>query len=218
MKKVDSQALGTVQKALGLTGSGAPSTEFLDGTVDQVLDVASMVRRGRTLSPSAGIFLATLQNVHGAAETLFSQWEPYQGGTGTRAPFPDPVPDTFDIWLLAAAVRQESGTGTFTGILTIDYPLAALGFGVDDSGAAIAATNAMGLVFWDSVVAQGPTVGLKEDGQPWTRIGMRIPRYVFPATANQVSLVFNSTSSAIATFRCQLLMGLFPVGLGQDAI
>lgn len=218
MKVVDSQALGMVQKALGVTGSSPGVTEFLDRTLDQTLDVTPIVRRSRTLGLSAGIHMATLRNIHTDAESLASNWEPYHSGVGVRSPWPDPVPDTFDVWLLAAAVRQNSGSGTFLGALTINYPLAALAFGIDDSGVAIAATSETGLVVWDSVVTAGPVMGLKEDGQPWARLGIRIPRYVFPTTAAEVSLVFRSTSSLTATFDLQLTMGLFPVGLGQDAI
>ena len=214
MKTVDSDALGLVNRALGLTGAGAPLTEFLDGTVDQTLDVQSLVRRGRTLGRSGGIFFGLLRNIHAGAGTLTSRFEPYVGGTGAVLPYPSPVNIGFDLWVLAAITRQLSGTGTFTGALFLDPNTTILGWGVDDGGAAVSAAARMPLVFWDSVVTQTDEFGIMEDGQPWGRIGIRLPRL----NRNDVGLVFSSTASALATFDCFIVLGMFPIGLGQDVL
>ena len=212
MKSIDSQALELVNRALGLTGAGAPLTEFLDGFVDQTLDIGALVRRGRTLAKSTGVFFGLLRNIHGAADTQTSSFPPYTGGTGGIVPYPSPMPLGFDIWVLAAFVRQLSGSGTFTGALMIDPNTTILGWGVDQAGLAVNAIARMPLVFWDSLVTQTDEFALMEDGQPWAKIGIRL----FRLNRNDVRLLFSSTSSAIATFDCFIMMGVFPVGLGQD--
>jgi len=209
MKKVDSQALGVINEALGLTGSGAPITEFLDGQLDQVFDVNASVRRGRTFAGTTGLFQGLMRNIHTDAETLLSQVVPYDLAVGAVAPFPVPIPRTFDLWLLSVAVRQASGGGTLGAVLSIDYPDDALAFGVDDSAAAVVSSLASGLCHWDAIVAQGGNFGgnsltLEQRYYP----NMRLRR--------GVTLNFSSTSSLTATFDCLMLLGMFPVALGQD--
>ena len=70
MKRIDSDALGILTKALGLTGAGSQLTELADGVVDQALDVVPIVRRGRVIGASEGLFTAIMRNVHTDAETL----------------------------------------------------------------------------------------------------------------------------------------------------
>jgi len=210
MKSVDSQALGIVNRALGLTGAGAPLTEFLDGTVDQTLDIGQLVRRGRTQVGSDGIYFGLLTNVHSGAGTLSSFTNPYDVPTGAIAPYPVPMPPGFDIWLLSANVRQESGTGTLTAALSYDFPILAQGWGVDDSGVAVARADPFVLAFWDSVITETDEFGITEQGNPWVPIGLRLRR--------NSSLLFSSTASALATFDCQMIIGVFPVSLGQDIL
>ena len=212
-KKVDSDALGLVNRALGLSGAGAPLTEFLDGTIDQVLDVGALVRRGRTFLGTGGIYWGTLRCIHGGAGTLTSTIEPYIVATGGRAPYATPVPLGFDIWILAAQVDQVSGAGTFTGALfTTTNGL--VGWGVDDMGAAIEVSNSVPLALFDSVVTESREFGINEAGNPFIKIGMRMPR---PA-GNASVLTFSSTASDVATFDCYVLTGLFPIGMGQDIL
>lgn len=210
MKAVDSDALGTVNLALGLSGQGAPLTEFMDGQVNQVLDVASMVRRGRTPAGLSGWYIGILQNVHSGAGTLSTSATPYAQTVGTRATWPNPLPAQFDAWLMGASVRRQSGSGTLTAALFLDVDDSQVGFGVDDSGVAVTIHNSQGLVFWDSQLTENVTMGLKEDGQPYQRIGLRLPR--------GATLTFTSTASALSTWKAQLILGLFPVGLGQDIV
>ncbi len=212
MKTVDSQALAIVNRALGLSGAGASLTEFLDGSVDQTLDIGELVRRGRTIAKSQGIFMGLLRNIHAGSGTLTSSFPPYTGGTGAILPWPSPMPLGFDVWVIGAFVRQLSGSGTFTGSLIIDPNTTNLGWGVDDGGAAVSAAARIPLAFWDSVVTQTDEIALMEDGQPWAKIGMRL----FRLNRNDVRLMFSSTASALATFDCFIMLGVFPVGLGQD--
>lgn len=212
MKRVDSDALSVANRSLGLSGQGAAETEFFDGELYQVLDVSGMVRRGRTQAQTGGIYTGVMSNVHTAAETLNSNITPYAIGAGlVFAPYPDPVPVQFDVWLIAAAVEQQSGTGTFRGVLQMDPVPSQQGFGVNNSGNQVTRTTRIALAFWDSILSIGDSFGLANGVQPWQKIGFRIPRSV-------ATLRFTSVSSAIATFDCQVMLGIFPTSLGQDVL
>lgn len=219
MKRIDSDALGVVTDALGLTGSGSQNTELMDASVEQTLDVGALVRRGRTPAATGGLFRGVLANAHGAAETLSSVWQPYDGlATTAVAPYVLPLPKNLDVYLFSAAVRRTSGTGTLAA--TLELIATRQGFGVDDGGVFIADNGPIPLAIWDGLVTIGTqtiaTTGA-EDLTPWKRIGIRIPRARISIT-NLVGIRFTSVSSAIAEYRCQLLFGIFPVALGQDGI
>lgn len=210
MKKIDSDALGVLQKALGLTGTGAPLTELLDADVYQTLDISAIVRRGRTQAGVEGFYYGLIQNVHTDAETITTLVNPYNFGTGVRAPFPDPIPPQFDLWLISAGVRIVTGGGTFTGALQYRIPQVHQAFGIDDSGVAVVNTMFFPLAYWDSLVTQPNTFALMQDGTALVNIGQRIP----PGT----EVRFSSTSSLTSTWDCGLIFGLFPVSLGQDIV
>jgi len=213
MKKIDSDALGVLNKSLGLTGAGSPITELTDGIVDQSLDIVPAVRRGRTLAGSGGIFTAILKNTHAGADTQLSQAFPYEVvPADVRAPYPTPMPAQFDIWLLSAAVRQTDGASTVSAGLFILYPTAQIGWGEDEAGAPVVADALMNVAFWDS----GRGVGALSiaiaggSGQGLMVINTRLPR------SPNLQLQFRSTSSAITTFHCDIILGVFPIALGQD--
>lgn len=211
MKRVDSDALGIISRSLGLTGTGAATTEFYDGALDQVLEVGPLVRRGRTAARTQGLFTGLMENVHAAANTQITRVTPYVLGVGAVAPYPDPVPAQFDVWLLGAIMRQMSGTGTVSALLSIQYSVQ--GWGEDQAGAAVVRTIEMPLAFWDTLITEGLVFGIHAGiSGPWTSIGLRLPRVA------GTELQFRSTSSALSTYNCQVLLGLFPVALGQDGI
>jgi len=213
VKKVDSDALGVANQALGLTGSGADVTEFLDGELGQTLDVAPIIRRGRTQAATQGIYQGYLRNEHAGAGSLATTEAVYAVDVGVLAPYPDPVPAQFDIWLMAAFLRQESGTGTIEATLTAVYPAVTRGWGLDDSGLAVTdSPMETVLAFWDTIVTVGVSFGLQGTQGPMAHIGMRLPR------SDTMLLRFRSTASALATFGCQVMLGIFPVALGQDII
>lgn len=213
MKTVSSQALGLVNRALGLTGAGAALTEFLDGQLDQTLDVAPIVRRGRTQAGTGGLYYGVFENNHAVADTQVSSIAPYRTPVGAIPPYPSPIPPDFDLWLIGAAMVRASGSGTFTGALFLGLGDVPQGWGIDEAGAAVVASTSFPLAFWDSVVGQTVTFGLTEQGEPYVPIGLRMLRP--PDQAN--TLDFSSTSSAAAVFRLFVLLGLFPASLGQDA-
>ena len=212
VKKVDSQALGIVNRALGLTGAGAPETEFLDGVIDQTLDVAALIRRGRALADTSGIFAPTMRVTHGGATTDDAEIDPYDVGTTVAvAPYPATVPASQDVWLLGASVRQVSGTGTLSATLSLIIGTRNAGFGIDNAGNLILSAQPIRLAFWDALGSDGTNFGILNQLGTHQRIGIRVPR-------NVSTLRFRTTSSAVAAFDCQLILGLFPVALGQDGI
>jgi len=212
MRRVNSDALGTVWKALGLTGQGAELTEMPDGILDQVVDVGPMIRRGRTQATTEGIYTPVLRNIHTDAESLSSSVTPYDV-PGAIAPYPSPMPQQFDVWLLGASVHLLSGAGTLSAFLTVNWVAANQGWGIDDSAAPIGAVNIEKAVArWDAIATVTVGVGLQPDGNPWARLGVRLPR------AAATSIIFRSKSSVTATFDCQLMIGVFPVGMGQDGL
>jgi len=214
-RKVTSDALGIVSKTLGLSGAGSAGTEMLDGFLDQTLDVGPMVRRGRTQAATRGIYFARLRNVHTDAESLVSAAIPYAVAVGANAPYPAPMPDLFDVWLIGASVSRASGGGTFNGALSTTWPAIHQGFGVDDGASALAAAaSAIALLTWDAVFTEGTLVTGVEAGTGlggFRPIGIRL---LIGAT----TLVFRSTSSPASTYDGQLVLGVFPIGLGQDVL
>ncbi len=215
VKRIDSDALELVNLALGLTGAGAPVTELQDGVVDQVIDVTPVARRSRTLRPNDGIFVGIMRNVHSGAGSLLGTSNPYEMGAAlVISPYPSPVPKQFDLWLLGASVNFASGTGTFTGALTITYRSPQQGWGETNGGAFVIASVEVPVAHWDTVVTEGAIVfaGLSGDRGPHAHIGIRLPRH--PDTA----IRFRSTASAAATFDCQVVLGMFPASLGQDGL
>jgi len=212
-KKIDSDALGVVNKSLGLTGAGSSITELADGIVDQILSVNEIARRGRTQAGSEGIYIGLMQCVNTDAETTTVLVFPYNVGAGVIAPYPDPMPAQFDIWLLAASVRRQSGGGTIEAELSLQYGSTQQGWGVDDSGAAIVQSDPTALAFWSSVnTVQTAFAVLQGSNGPWWRGGIRIPR------STNAALRFSAETSLTSTWNCSLVLGVFPVALGQDGL
>lgn len=209
MKKITSDALGKVNQSLGITGIGAETTELHDGEVFQTLDVSASSRRGRTIEGTGGIFTGMLRNVHTDAESLSTVIDPYAvGTTAFIPPYPSTVDRTFDLWLLSAVLRRNSGGGTLTAVLGLNYPFQ--GFGIDDSGVAVGGALLYPLCRWDTLIAEDAlAIGLLTgSGVPEAKFGIRLPR--------GVTISFFSTSSITVSYTCQMVMGMFPVTLGQD--
>ena len=211
-RELNSDALGIVTKALGLTGAGSQGTEFSDGVLDQVLDVSALIRRGRTQAATQGIYAPILRNIHSAANSVASLETPYSIAVGRLAPYPNPVPAQFDVWLLGATLRRISGSGTLSAVLTLQNDPVVQGWGIDSAGAAVVVTAEQVVAFWDAIGTEGTVFGILNQLGTYQRIGIRLPR------TDSTQLTFRSTSSAAATFDCQMQLGVFPVGLGQDGL
>jgi len=216
VRRLDSDALNVLTKSLGLTGAGAPLTELADGVVDQILSINEIARRGRTVAGSAGIYACMLQNVNTAAETILSTVNVYNVAAGASSIWPVPMPEQFDVWLLGASMRRQSGTGTIVSMLSMQIPARAQGFGIDDSGVAVAQVDPMGLAVWNSLITTSTIDGSRQGGiGPFAHLGIRIPRGTGASTG---TLRFSTVSSATSTWNCNMMMGVFPVSLGQDGI
>lgn len=225
MKQLDSNALGFVDRALGLAGAGSQQTELEDGLVAQTLDVRNLVARSR--SPIRhGQKWAVLQNVHVGTTDQVSAIDPYFQGTIPIAPYlevwnwPVPVPVGFDIWYLGSTCRVVTGTGFTEGYFGMVGgmvgPNPAGAFGYTHSGTGI--TNAAiryPLQSWsgETVVAAQTFANAISTGQQiysTGQNGVRIPR--------DATLEFRSRSSGNITVQVTALVGLFPQALGQDVI
>lgn len=214
MTRVRSDALEFVSRALGLGGVGAATTEFEDEGLIQTLDVSSLIRRGRTEVSTHGIHIGIIRNIHTAANSVETNIDPYNVGVGPAIPpYPPAIGPGFDLWLIGATVRRISGTGTYTGVLYQNLGASGQGFGIDSVGADVVNASDQPLAHWDSFLTEGTNVmGLSEAGQPYIAINMRLPR----RSGGGTTIVYQSTSSAIMTDQVQLIMGLFPVAMGQD--
>ena len=211
-KRIDSDALGILTKALGLSGAGSPVTELADGVVDQTLDIVPIVRRSRTAATSEGIFIGLLQNDHSGSGTLTTSVFPYSVSVGSIPPYPSPMPPQFDIWILSATLLRESGTSTVNCALQTITPARFLGFGVDDGGAAVTATILQVHAFWNALQGLSTNFGTLQELGAQAKPGFRLPRD--PAT----ELRFVSSASAAGKFNCFVTLGIFPVALGQDVL
>jgi len=211
MRQVISDALDVVFKSLGIPGRGSPVTEFDDGNLQQNMDVGALVRRGRTAQDSTGIFTGALRNVHTDAETILSTTNPYNITVGRIAPYPTLVElhTRFDIWLLGCIVSRISGGGTLTGAVFVDPHARAQGWGEDDSGVAVVSAPSMPVAYYDSIVDQSGEFALQNGGNPYQAINMRL-------RGSDTLIRFSSTSSLTSTYQAFFILGVFPVGLGQD--
>ena len=216
-KRIDSDALGVLNRSLGLTGAGSQITELADGVVDQVIEVGQLARRGRTLADVQGIFTPTLRNTHTDAESIGNAINPYEvGGALAVAPYPSPVPAQFDLWLIGASVRIASGTagGMADATLSLTVGTFSQGFGRTDAGALVLVSNQIRLAWWDATVSDGTAFGTLGGGQgAHQRIGLRLPR-----GGGGSVLTFKSVSTVTVEVDCQLIIGMFPIALGQDVV
>lgn len=214
MKQIDSDALGIINKALGLEGAGSPITELADGVVDQVLSINEISRRGRTLAGNEGIFTGLLQNAHAGSGTLTSSVFPYAVAVGAIDPYPSPMPTQFDIWLLSVALRRVAGAaGLNDALVVINYTGRQQGFGVDAAAAAVVSLGSMAVAHFDALTTAGVhTAGIDPIKGLLIKTGIRLPRDL------GLSINFVSISAGVATFVLDLVLGVFPVSLGQDGL
>lgn len=190
--------------------SGAAETVFRDDVLHQTIDVAPLIRRGRTQAATSGFYYGIIRNIHGAANTIQTTVDPFTNTIGLIAPYPVPFPELFDLWVVSVGLDQPSGTGTLAADLSVRPPASSQGWGVTSAAAAIEIRPFHVIAVWDAVVTHSHTFALLEGGQAFVKVGMRLR----PGT----TLVLSTTSSAVATFDCQILLGVFPVSLGQDIL
>ena len=164
-----------------------------------------------------------LRNVHAAGGNLEVSMNPYDAGGAAVAPYPTTVPEGFDLWILGTScMRFGAGAGALNhAVLTLNN--VAIGAGVDDSGTPVTDNQPFVLAQWEIFETGLSSAGLRygvmtnESGLPWQHLGIRFPRLgVTPALP--VWIAFISDVSALVTVDCCVLVGMFPVGMGQDAL
>lgn len=208
---LDSGALQGLNRLLGLTG-GPEKTAVDVANLQTVLDVADVVRRGQCLIPSDGVFTARFYNNFAAAGQVTGTIKPYGGTIGFDrfSPWPLEVPERLDVWILGAVA--ESSVAAAVDSMTLSVVLRAVQMAFSTTGQGAVATR-FPLAFWDTFVTQQASAiyGVNENGRVWTPIGLRLPRGTH-------DLDFHADANAACEVQIRVLLGLFPAGLGQDAL
>jgi len=214
-REIDSAALTELNRVLGIAGPGSATTELDDGILNQVIDVAPIVRRSFTVG-NTGWFFFVMENVHSGADAELSSADPYGlvGGAvpGAIPPYTVPVPLNLDVWLLSVMCKRSSGAGALSGAMGLLLPLAVQqGWGIDDTGAPVVEQVTLPFAFWDSIEAGTTAAGAiakTPAGEVIVKPNMRIPR--------GCQIRFASEAGAAAEFQMVGIIGLFPATLGQD--
>lgn len=214
MSQITNNLLRIVQQLIGGSGAGtAPITVLDDDSVTQTLPIVpEIARRSLVIGPLGGIFVGVLRNVHSGADGEVSNILPYAPLASNIPPYPSPVPDGFDIWLLGVAGGRVASAGGLTGALMgINPPTDSQGWGRDDGGTGVSATGIFQVARFDAL-EEGVTLGtdamITEQGLTYQPVNLRIMR--------GATIVFATEAAAAATFDAQFYMGLFPAGMGQD--
>ncbi len=214
-REIDSGALLSLNRILGIAGQGSGSTELDDGNLTQVIDVAPVVRRSRVLGATAsgGYWYWVQQHVHAAAGVLSSEIDFYDPAFPQNG-YPASVPKDYDVWIGSFSGRRTAGAGTLgTARLGIDPNSTSQCTGIDDSGAEVTNTQAQAIYEWDQLSSgvsgippafQNSLTLAVQDHRAW-----RVPR-------GSTVACWTNAVGASATFLFQGWLGLFPEGLGQD--
>jgi hypothetical protein len=214
MRLLKSQALGILNKAIGLSGGSGVGgeTQLDDDNVSQVLATNDIIRRSLTLAGSDGIFLAITQNTHGAgSSTQTSQIEVNRPQGLAHAPYPAIIPDGLEVWVLGVCGFLVSGTSSnFTDCTChIQMPSVSQGMSSNQSGAQLGAVSTnLPIAFFDNIQAGSFDAAQLEDGGLYYPIKIRVRR------GSVIQFRSNATNAVVV--QMNWLCGLFPIGLGQD--
>jgi hypothetical protein len=214
MRLLKSQALGILNKAIGLSGGSGVGgeTQLDDDNVSQVLATNDIIRRSLTLAGSDGIFLAITQNTHGAgSSTQTSQIEVNRPQGLAHAPYPAIIPDGLEVWVLGVCGFLVSGTSSnFTDCTChIQMPSVSQGMSSNQSGAQLGAVSTnLPIAFFDNIQAGSFDAAQLEDGGIYYPIKIRVRR------GSVIQFRSNATNAVVV--QMNWLCGLFPIGLGQD--
>lgn len=217
MIAIRTNTLDLVNRGLGISGRGAPETTFADEELLQTVDVGPLIRLSRTPAESGGIFYAIIRHVHGAAGDLETGVAPYDLETpGAIGAYADPMTRGFDVWLISACVRRVSGAGTLTvAQLGVSYFSGTQGWGVDDSGVAVVVADIQALATWETLISTPPRAYGLLSGGNGTMVYPKLRLQRNPSTRIQF---ISTVAAAAATLDLQLVLGVFPEGLGQDVV
>lgn len=218
MRDIDSDALSQVQRQLGLSGIGSGVAVLEDDELRQVLDVGPAIRRGRADVGNGGWFWGVLENDHVASGDLISFINPYEASGFELTSFPAAVDQSrFDIWICGAFAENIAGSsaGLDTAQFLIGGPLRSLAFGKDAAGAPVVPAGGGFLINEWHTTLTAITGGVRVMIQAGDVNASPQRTYRMPRGSN---LVFQSQANAAITIRLSVIMGLFPIGLGQDVV
>lgn len=221
MRVVDTDALAGVASALGI---GAPATvteavQFDDSVLQQVLDVAPLLRRAAARnSPESlvgNMYLCRLECVHPGADAQLATVPMAGNPTFQSSSWPRTSIEQgrSEVWLLGTNARRTAGAGNLTvgSLYTEASDLPGLGISAP-GGTALLSGGRLTWAAWDAMVGASLQ---SVDTRLWIPIGIRLPtRRV--GQSYSAELNFATTSDAAATFLCTTLLGVFPRALGQD--
>lgn len=207
---VDSQALQAVSRTLQLSTPGAQETLFVDERLEQTIDVTPMVRRGLTLAGSEGVYSANIRNTHlGSEGNIVTVVNPWALGLTANPPFPGTIPLNQDLWIIGFDGITVSGDGAFdSAFFDIFVPGVSQAFGTATSNIVLAG-------FGNELELAGEFfLGVHSNSAQhmFSQRGIRVPRN---STFRWHTRNVGSTSPV---YQINLLLGLFPAGLGQDGM
>lgn len=214
MMRVEGPALELVREVLGAVGVGSQVTELPDGILSQVVDVAPIMRRGRTIGGTEGVWSASIANVHGGAGEIATPIDPYAMATAANG-YPNPVPKGFDVWILNAyGIASAAGViaASPRSVLYAQLPGTTVAFGAVASIRLLRVfagqTLMSGLISFLTTFAAAS--GLDSPDWPSSLFQpIRVPR--------GSTIGWNSAAGAAGTLTAMMWLGLFPAALGQDA-
>lgn len=221
MRQIDTNALSGVSPALGVgnPSSATVPVEFDDANLQQVLDVGGLVSRARAPYPSSGIFAASIYHEHVSGNMLTTTVNPYKisdtAGFVTQSPWPDPVPEDMDVWLLGCTGFAENDNVSVASVQII-CPKASVAW--TNEGPPFFGESPMYCLWQDSV-----NKGAGE--RPMITNSSSSSRYVDDVYQQRPmrlrrdsSIRFRSDATSTNGYMVLALrLGLFPAGLGQDA-
>lgn len=219
MRELDSDALVIVQRQLAYSGVGSSRTVFKDGELVQIFDASSAVRRSRADIAGGGVFFAIMRNSHAGSDDESNTVNPYAVGALATEAYPEIVDTSrFDLWLLGASFNVFSGTGgTMTCVLEVDMSVTdrLRAFGITDTGASAGLGGTITLCNADEVFTVGGAQRIRNSLTLATYFpfNLRMPRQ-----GSELRFLSTKSNAGAAVYDAILLLGLFPVGMGQDVV
>lgn len=201
-----------------MPGALAADADLDDAVVQQTLDMVPFVRRGGAIQAFDGIFTGTIENDHvgPGATSVTTDIDPYNAGGSAFAPFPAEVSREFDVWILGGSAVVSAGAQSITdGFMALISPVAANGFATGGSQISFLQL----LQTFDNVFVFGTgqaflaKAASLEPSDSGTILATSIPALRVP---RGYQIRFSTTAPGVSTYIAQMLIGLFPVGLGQD--
>ena len=211
-KRITSGLFEILNRALGLTGEGAQTTELDDGFVSQVLEIQRIAAYSQAIGAHTGYFTTTLVNSHVAAGDILERFNPYDPGTRTGQ-FAGIDPAEFDMWFLGVSCRVISSTQT---IDEVQIALDTAGMNNMNEGD----LNQVNMVFarWDGVVADDALIGVFLL-EPGSLKAFSRPEFPFLWPRDNDLMFLSQTSGAGATvLRCSILWAMVNRGLRPSVV